>query len=156
MENENYICQFCKKCCKNKMSLSQHIRFCKDNPEHIDSPFREYNIKHTAWNKGLTEETDKRLKRKGETLRKKFKNGEIIPFWKNKQHSDETKQKISESMKRAQKEGRAYNIGQSRWNNEHSRPEKWLINVLKNEFNQTKYQWNSIVISYKIWFKPYM
>ena len=51
----------------------------------------------------------------------------------NKSHSDETKQKISESMKLAQKEGRAHNIGECRWNNTHSWPEKWLIQVLKNE-----------------------
>jgi very-short-patch-repair endonuclease len=46
----------------------------------------------------------------------------------------EVREKISASMKKAHAEGRAWNIGKSRWNNEHSYPEKWLINVLKNEF----------------------
>ena len=40
----------------------------------------------------------------------------------------------SEKVKLAHKEGRAHNIGSSRWNNEHSYPEKWLIRVLENEF----------------------
>ena len=75
-------------------------------------------------------------KEKGKRLSERYKRGELIPVWKGKHLSEETKKKISESMKRSQKEGKAYNIGQSRWNNEHSRPEKWLINVLKNEFNQ--------------------
>ena len=38
-------------------------------------------------------------------------------------------------MIKAHQEGRAHNIGESRWNNEHSYPEKWLIKVLENEFN---------------------
>lgn len=38
-------------------------------------------------------------------------------------------------MKIAHKEGRAHNIGESRWNNEHSYPEKWLIKILENEFS---------------------
>lgn len=75
-------------------------------------------------------------KEKGKRLSERYKRGELIPVWKGKHLSEETKKKISESMKRSQKEGKAYNIGQSRWNNEHSRSEKWLINVLKNEFNQ--------------------
>ena len=76
------------------------------------------------------------VKEKGKRLSERYKRGELIPVWQGKHLSEETKKKISESMKRSQKEGKAHNIGQSRWNNKHSRPEKWLINVLKNEFNQ--------------------
>ena len=88
------------------------------------------------WNKGLSKETDERLKLRGERLHKRYENGELKSPQIGKQISEEIKKKISESMKKAQKEGRAYNIGQSRWNNEHSIPEKWLIKVLINEFNQ--------------------
>ena len=42
-------------------------------------------------------------------------------------------------MKKAHKEGRAHNIGESRWNNEHSYPEKWLIKVLENEFGMKEH-----------------
>jgi ribosomal protein L34E len=31
---KTFICPFCKKICKNPNSLAQHIRFCKDNPNH--------------------------------------------------------------------------------------------------------------------------
>lgn len=52
--------------------------------------------------------------------------------------SDETKAKISESMKKAHAEGRAHNVGECRWNNEPSYPEQWFMRVLKNEFGLEK------------------
>lgn len=62
------------------------------------------------------------------------KNPNRVPF-KSHSPSEETKKKTSASMKKAQAEGRAWNIGQSRWNNEPSYPEKWFMKMLKNEFN---------------------
>lgn len=132
-----YICSFCNKEYDSIYAQRTHQRFCKLNPNHIVSPLIKHNNERGGvWNKGLTKDTDERLKQKGEKLSQRYKNGELKPSQTGKPVSEETKKKISESMKKAQKEGRAYNIGQSRWNNEHSRPEKWLINVLKNEFNQ--------------------
>lgn len=52
---------------------------------------------------------------------------------------DKTRQKISESMKKAHQEGRAHNIGQSRWNNEPSYPEGWFIKVIENDFIDKDY-----------------
>jgi very-short-patch-repair endonuclease len=54
--------------------------------------------------------------------------------------SEETKKKISESMKKAHKEGRAWNIGKSRWNNEPSYPEKFWMRVIKNEFDDKSFK----------------
>lgn len=48
--------------------------------------------------------------------------------------SNETKEKISIAMKKCHAEGRAWNIGKSRWNNEPSWPEKFFMNVINNEF----------------------
>lgn len=48
--------------------------------------------------------------------------------------SDKTKKKLSESMKKAHKEGRAWNIGKSRWNNKQSYPEIFFEKVINNEF----------------------
>lgn len=55
-------------------------------------------------------------------------------------HSDELNVKISEGMKLAHKEGRAHNIGKSRWNNKPSWPEQWFMNVIENEFEDKNYQ----------------
>lgn len=52
--------------------------------------------------------------------------------------SDDAKQKIPASMKKAHAEGRAHNIGECRWNNEPSYPEQWFMKVLKNEFGLEK------------------
>lgn len=132
-----YICSFCNKEYNSIYAQRTHQRFCKLNPDHVVSPFIKYNNERAGvWNKGLTKDTDERLKQKGEKLSQRYKNGELKAPQTGKSVSVETKKKISESMKKAQKEGRAYNIGQSRWNNEHSIPEKWLISVLKNNFNQ--------------------
>ena len=58
---------------------------------------------------------------------------------KNRRHSDDIKLKISESMKLAHKENRAWNIGMSRWNNEKSYPEIFFEKVINNEFDDKKY-----------------
>lgn len=50
--------------------------------------------------------------------------------------SDDAKQKISASMKKAHAEGRAHNIGDCRWNNKPSYPEEWFITMMRNEFGQ--------------------
>lgn len=50
-----------------------------------------------AWNKGLTKETDGRLKKQGKTLSKKFQSGELVPHTKGKTLSDETRKKIGKS-----------------------------------------------------------
>lgn len=58
---------------------------------------------------------------------------------KGKMHSNETKNKLSVSMKKAHMEGRAWNIGKSRWNNEKSYPEKFFTLVIQNEFDNKEY-----------------
>jgi very-short-patch-repair endonuclease len=130
---EEFHCKFCGKSCKNTISLRGHERQCPSNPDRV---YISYTKGLKGWQAGKTKETDIRLKEKGERLSEKFRSGELVPYWKGKHLSEETKLKISKSMIKAQKEGRAYNIGQCRWNNEHSIPEKWLIKVLKNDFNQ--------------------
>lgn len=49
--------------------------------------------------------------------------------------SDEIKEKISKSMKKAHAEGRAYNIGKRHWFSLPSYPEEWFIKMMKKEFN---------------------
>jgi very-short-patch-repair endonuclease len=54
--------------------------------------------------------------------------------------STEAKNKISASMKKAHQEGRAWNIGKSRWNNEKSYPEIFFEKVINNEFVNKNYE----------------
>lgn len=87
-----------------------------------------------CWNKGLTAATDSRVAKITErvtaTLRAKTD-------WPNL--SEEHKAAISESMKQAHSEGRAWNIGKSRWNNEPSYPEQFFMQVIANEFEDKAY-----------------
>lgn len=50
-------CKFCQKECKNKNSLSNHERLCKENPNRQESNFK---FSKGPWNKGL-DKTDPRV-----------------------------------------------------------------------------------------------
>ena len=65
---ESYICKFCGKVCKNANSLRNHERLCKENPEKQESSWVKFNKEREhAWNKGLTKETDERVRKFAET-----------------------------------------------------------------------------------------
>lgn len=93
-----------------------------------------------SWNKGLTKETDDRILFQSNKRNDGYKSGRIKPAFKGKHHSIETKQRLSISMKKAHAEGRAHNIGECRWNNEPSWPEKWFMQVIENEFEDKNYE----------------
>jgi len=97
---EQYICRYCGRICKNTNSLRNHEHLCKENPNRqiIKSNFIEYNKrKHegiiSAWNKGLTKETDERVAKAANTLKNGYKTGKykyVYPYteegikrWKN-------------------------------------------------------------------------
>ena len=73
------------------------------------------------------------------TFKNSIKTGKYIPSWTGKHHTDEQKKHVSDMMKKAHAEGRAHNIGESRWNNEPSYPEQWFMTVIKNHFSDQKY-----------------
>ena len=75
---EEFVCKYCGKECKNTNSLKNHERLCKSNPNRQESPFVKYNkTKGDVWNKGLTKETDERVRRNGESISNLYKSGKI-------------------------------------------------------------------------------
>lgn len=132
MENIIFKCKFCGKECKNGNSLRNHERLCRENPNRQISAIIAYNASEHKGCNHYTKAKELGLPKPyiSDETRAKFRT------FAGKTHTEETKKKISESMKKAQKEGRAWNIGRSRWNNEHSWPEKWFISVLENELGQ--------------------
>ena len=77
-KDDIYICKYCGKQCKNKNSLVQHEIRCKENPDRIIYQYNNFNnFGRIPWNKGLTKETDERLKIQGETFKQKYKDGKI-------------------------------------------------------------------------------
>lgn len=69
------------------------------------NPNSSYKNGRTAWNKGLTKETDDRVKQYAETYSKNLKDGKI-KGWNGRKHKDITKKKISEKLSINNKGGR--------------------------------------------------
>jgi very-short-patch-repair endonuclease len=139
LENSNYKCPFCEKE-YSKLGILIHI-WRNHTEDGIKFSTNEgYKNGRTAWNKGLTKETNENVRKNGESLSNNIKNGKTIPYWKDKHISEETKQVISDKMKLAHKEGRAWNIGKSRWNNKKSYPEIFFEKVINNEFLDKYYK----------------
>ncbi|MFA5153821.1 MAG: hypothetical protein WC554_14815 [Clostridia bacterium] len=53
------------------------------------------NVSRGGWNKGLTKETDERVKQFGQTYSNRIKNGELKPYWLGHHHTLKTKKKLS-------------------------------------------------------------
>lgn len=103
---ENYICKFCGKICKNANSLRNHERLCKENPnqdvkslQKLRENVKKWNENHIAWNKGLTSETDERVKKYVNTRHEHYLNGELSELAYKHIMSETVKQKISEKQK---------------------------------------------------------
>lgn len=94
-ENGKFICDECNKTFELPSAIASHywLSHTEEGKIHKD----KLNIIHTnrkAWNKGLTKETDDRVKKCGITLSNRFKSGEVIPHMTGKHHTDATKQKL--------------------------------------------------------------
>lgn len=115
----------CPHCGKkfNKLGIKTHIWRCHTEEGKKFSPFKG----KTGWNKGQTKETNENVKKYAETLKRKYKNGEITGSFLGKHHSEETKKKLSEAVKR--------NKNQKKFNKHViSKYEQIIIDVL-NEHN---------------------
>jgi len=125
---------------------------------HCDKEYSKYGIKNhieqshngkkngmsgkKAWNKGLTKETDDRVKQAADTLNEGFESGRIIPVQTGKPISQETKDKISKSRikyLKANPDKVPYVL--NHYSKGESYPEKYFREVLENNnilFEQEK------------------
>lgn len=74
-EPNSLVCKFCDKLCKNKNSHTQHIRTC---PKNENRNYKNYSVGHTAWNKGLTKETNITVRNSAEKCREGWASGRIV------------------------------------------------------------------------------
>jgi very-short-patch-repair endonuclease len=122
-----YVKRVCDKCNREVAinNFNRHYKRCGityELPSKKDIAYiPKMNLGRIPWNYGKTSKDDLRIS----TVSKPCK--------------DDVKLKISESMKTAHAEGRAWNIGMSRWNNEPSYPETWFMKVISNEFSDKNY-----------------
>lgn len=101
-ETNKYVCPECgKEYSKNGIGSHFWRNHTEEGKKFNPNPNKGfYDGTRVAWNKGLTRETDERVRKYVETLKKRFKNKEIIPSFLGKTQSEETKKKISESRKK--------------------------------------------------------
>ena len=131
--DKNMQCKYCKKEYNNKKSLVQHEIRCKENPNKIYTSKSWNNGNRPAWNNGLTKDTDERLVKASKKLSKTTKGKP-----KHKQ-SEETKNKISKSMKKYLSENPdkvPYLVNHS---SKISYPEEYFIDLFKTEDINLKY-----------------
>lgn len=105
-------CKFCNKEYENPRGRINHETRCKSNPKYKPQLH--------------SEEVRKVLSEKSKA--------------NNPMKKKEHRKKLSEAMKKAHSEGRAHNIGMSRWNNKPSWPETFFMKVIENEFADKDYQ----------------
>ena len=90
-------CKFCGKPCKNTNSLRNHERLC---PKNTDRHYVSHTLGHTAWNKGLTKDTDERVKNSAKTLSENIKLGITKQYDHKSIWTEELRNKKSEEKKK--------------------------------------------------------
>ena len=103
LNHDGLNCQFCGKECKNRNGLCNHERMCNLNPNRqTNVGFTKFNAARkaglvTSWNTGLTKDTDERVKKSVTSLSKYYETHS--GSWTGRTHTEEQKQKISQSRK---------------------------------------------------------
>lgn len=120
-------CIFCNK--ELKPNGKSHQTFCQQNPNKKNRS----GSNNPMFGKKSANQYSKGAIMSDETKAK------ISSRLKQQKPSLEKKKKTSESMKKAHAEGRAWNIGMSRWNNKNSYPEDFFTKVIENEFQDKNY-----------------
>jgi very-short-patch-repair endonuclease len=108
-EHGHTVCKHCGRSFARSNSCLQHERACenkriKSKNKHDTMRWNVENgnrklISGHAWNKGLTADTDDRVKKSRETLKRGYETGRLIPVARNRKMPEETKQKLSAKMK---------------------------------------------------------
>lgn len=144
------VCKFCGRICKNQNSLRNHERLCKDNPEY------ENNIKVLFTDKKIKSYKDKKgtlcgnyqinctcrfCGKKWIATKSGWSNHENHcsenpnrkdGTFKGKQHSEESKKKLSEAMKKKIENGTFIVPYKRNHSSKISYPERYFMEVLKD------------------------
>ena len=94
----NFVCPFCEKHYKKPRSFKSHIwrSHTIDGQKH--KPLCPPD-KHVSWNRGLTNQTDERVKRNsinaGRATKKQYENGERVPYIPTEEQKLATSKRMS-------------------------------------------------------------
>lgn len=95
IQDNLYRCE-CGKEFNNHQSLNAHLSHCDYHHKclgTIKKPYTSEKRHSMCWENKTQEEINNIHKKSGETLKEKIKNGEIIPNWLGKHHTEESKEK---------------------------------------------------------------
>lgn len=111
--NDNlYKCE-CGKEFDNCQSLNAHFSHCKFHCEKINKQFvyRDHIVNHKmcGWNKFTEEEKQEIHEKTKTTLKEKYKDGLLIPYWNNDNDNvKNSRLKLSETMSKLREEGKSF------------------------------------------------
>lgn len=101
LDHDDLFCKFCGKPCKNRNSMAQHEIRCGNNPNRITVNL-DYN--RSPWNFGLTKDTDDRVKKNSEALKRtvmtKVASGWLPACATEEYWTEDRKKKQSEKRKK--------------------------------------------------------
>ena len=100
-KDESLVCKYCGKQCYSVKSLKAHECKCPQNKNRV---YRNGMIGKRPWNKGLTKETDGRVKQAAISLKLRYENGELKSPQKGIKHTEQEKQHLSDIRKKYLKE----------------------------------------------------
>jgi len=98
-ETGKYKCPKCGKEYSKGGICGHYWRNHTENGQKFNPGIGYKNGTRKGWNKGLTKETDERLKKTSNTCKEKFKSGELKIWCEGKKLSKEHKKNISNQMK---------------------------------------------------------
>lgn len=148
MENQ-IVCSKCK-CLVSKFRIKTHEEKCTGDPKKFRglTANKVHYITDFTGNCKFCNKECKNLNAQNnhERMCKENPNRNIRKYPPKKpkpvlprKSREEISDNLSESMKKAHKEGRAWNIGKSRWNNKPSYPEEFFMRVIENDFEDKNY-----------------
>ena len=94
MEENKNICSLCQREFKTYQSLNSHKWRSHTEKGKNHKPTQVGKI---PWNKGLTKETDERVKKSGLSFSDNLKSGKTINNWKGRKHKKNTIEKLSKN-----------------------------------------------------------
>ena len=103
LESGLYKCPHCYKEYK-KLGIGTHI--WKNHTEKGRLYKRTFSKREfTPWNKGLTKETNIRIKESAEKLKERYKNGELVGSFLNKHHTEKVREEIQIAINKRYENG---------------------------------------------------
>jgi very-short-patch-repair endonuclease len=98
---QQYCCRHCGKLCQNLRSLRMHESKCPKNAERV---YVSYTKGRTAWNKGLTKESNDSVAQYAKKISENYANGSVLPNIALYKWTEERRRQQSERKKKLYKE----------------------------------------------------